>query len=59
MSTWALGNFSYELQKEEHAGIICQFKTNKKKTTTKTELELAKIRSVFILETKFKYVMLT
>ena len=57
MSTCALGNFSYELQKEEHASIICQFKTNKKKP--KTEVELAKIWSVFILETKFKYVMLT
>ena len=58
MSTWALGNFSYELQKEEHASIICQFKTNLKKNE-KTEVELAKIRSVFILETKFKHVMLT
>ena len=58
MSTWALGNFSYELQKEERASIICQFKTNKKKKP-KTKAELAKIWSVFILETKFKYVMLT
>ena len=29
------------------------------KKTKKTKVELAKIRSVFILETKFKYVMLT
>lgn len=51
MSTWALGNFSYELQKEEHASIICEKR--------KIAVELAKIWSVFILETKFKYVMLT
>ena len=46
-------------KKKNMPALFANSKLIKKNQKPKTEVELAKIRSVFILETKFKHVMLT